>query len=481
MIADKLTIAHISDLHRTPDSPISNVVLLNSFIHDLDTYTVQGISKPDFLIVSGDIIQGGPTATDLVKQYDEANSFLTDLATQLFDGDKNRIILTPGNHDISWAESKASMEKILEKEIIEKNGDISSKILKQAFKINTNIKWSWNDRSFYRVNNKDTYNNRLSYFCQFYEKFYDGKRQYSVDPDKQFDIFDFEKEGITIIGYNSCFHNDHLNRAGMINPECIANTGTKLRELRKQGRLLLASWHHNTKGGPYDQDYMDGSFIKNLISYNVKIGFHGHQHRQEILREENNIIDGEMMLILIAGSICAGPSELPPGYNQQYNILELNRINNSEIKLTLYSRVKTPESSFDNPIWDKGTFNATATKFSTTLSHEKPTIPNLAKAEILLGNRKYEDAVDILELHDLNDPIVRRFLLECYEKLENYSKIFNKFSDPQNITECISLINAGIEIRDKTKTKQILNVEKIKHATDTSIIHLREQLKAKIK
>ncbi len=58
MKVDMLTIAHISDLHRSSDNSISNVALLNSLIHDIDAYTAQGIEKPDLLIVSGDIIQG---------------------------------------------------------------------------------------------------------------------------------------------------------------------------------------------------------------------------------------------------------------------------------------------------------------------------------------------------------------------------------------------------------------------------------------
>ena len=71
----------------------------------------------------------------------------------------------------------------------------------------------------------------------------------------------------------------------------------RLRELNEKGRFILATWHHNTKGKPYDQDYMDGTFIQNLIADNVRIGLHGHQHKLEIIREENNIIDNKVMHI----------------------------------------------------------------------------------------------------------------------------------------------------------------------------------------
>ncbi len=65
-------------------------------------------------------------------------------------------------------------------------------------------------------------------------------------------------------------------------------------------------------------------FFKNLISYGVNIGFHVHQHRNEVVRSESIIIDNEKIFVLSAGSLCAGPSELPTGYNPQYNILELS-------------------------------------------------------------------------------------------------------------------------------------------------------------
>lgn len=485
MKIDKLTIAHISDLHRSNDNPISNEALLNSLIRDMDTYIAEGISKPDILIVSGDIIQGSSNyekaATILVDQYSEALNFLNSLANALFNGDKSKIILVPGNHDMSWTESRNSMEKIEEKKVSDDDGHLKNNILQQAIQIDSNIKWSWSDRSFYQIVNKELYNNRFSYFCDFYQKFYDGVKSYSLEPNEQFDIFDFQEWGVSIIGFNSCFHNDHLNRAGSINPRCIAKVGLALRDLNKQGRLILATWHHNTKGAPYDQDYMDNSVIQNFIADNVKIGFHGHQHRLEVLRAENNIIDSNMMLLLSAGSLCAGPKELPTGYNQQYNLLELSRTNNEIIQLKVFSRVKTLLSSFENPIWEKGTFSSLVSEFTTNINHPKPNIPSLGKIEKLIGNKEYQIAQDILVEHDFNDSFVRILLLECYNQLENYNGIIERFSNPQNDAEAIALINASLETSNSTIYNQVYNTEYIKNSTDSSVAHLRNQLKGKTK
>ncbi len=62
--------------------------------------------SPDLIIVSGDIIQGvrsdapNPTA-QLREQYQEALEFLSALTDRFVGGDRNRVIVVPGNHDRS--------------------------------------------------------------------------------------------------------------------------------------------------------------------------------------------------------------------------------------------------------------------------------------------------------------------------------------------------------------------------------------------
>lgn len=476
MKIEKLTIVHISDLHRSPDNPISNASLLSSLLRDLDVCEADGMSKPDMLIVSGDIVQGDSDKAKFVKQYDEALEFLNQVAAELFSGNRSRVILVPGNHDVSWGDSSTSMEKIEEHELTDSNGALKREILMQANKANAAIKWSWPDRSFYRVTDKDLYNSRFCCFRDMYKEFYQGQKNYSLEPDNQFEVFDYEDLGVTIVGFNSCFNNDHLNRAGSINPKCIGEVGLKLRALRRQGRLILSTWHHNTKGGPFDRDYMDDAFLKSLISDGVKIGFHGHQHRNEVLRAESNIIDREMMFIISAGSLCAGPSYLPAGYSQQYNILELSRINAEKLQFRLFSREKTPDSSFDNPVWNVGIFGGSSTEYITEIEHSQPPVLELGKAERLLGEKRYQEVIGILERLDLEDPIVRKLLLESYNRLNKYIDIINNFSDPKNNEEIIALINAGIEDGDLRNIRKILDLNCIKEATDPSVIHIRDQL-----
>ena len=101
------TILHISDLHRSPTDPIENSTLLGSLLSDLDRYKLEAksIPAPDAAIVSGDIIKGvnlkfAGYADELTRQYDVAYNFLATLADRMFEGDRSKVVIVPGNHDV---------------------------------------------------------------------------------------------------------------------------------------------------------------------------------------------------------------------------------------------------------------------------------------------------------------------------------------------------------------------------------------------
>ena len=79
-----INILHVSDLHRDPFSPISNLTLLDSLKRDRDQHASPddlGISSLDLIVVNGDIIQGvrhgcGDAEAVLQRQYEEALEFL---------------------------------------------------------------------------------------------------------------------------------------------------------------------------------------------------------------------------------------------------------------------------------------------------------------------------------------------------------------------------------------------------------------------
>lgn len=475
----ELTIIHLSDIHRDRYDPISNDALFASIMLDIDKYQELQVKKPDLILLSGDIVRGvghDEAKNVLEKQYDEAFLFLDNLAQDLFDGDRKKIVIVPGNHDVNWLTSKQSMELIDDQNIISQEGLLKKEIYKQYIEHKSSIKWSWSERKFYKVKDIDLYNNRFLEFKNFYEQFYSiDEKNYSLDPESQVNIFDYPEFGITIVGLNSCFHNDHLSRAGGINPNCIAKLSLELREFKRKGRLIFALWHHNTSGGPYDVDYIDNTFIQNLIENDVKIGFHGHQHKQTIVKQEKNIIDDKSLLLVSAGSLCSGPNELPNGYRPQYNIININ-MQKSNVKLTFHSRVKSLDSTFDNPIWEAGDFGFKQKTYSHEIEHEMKTVNFLAEAEKLYGIKEYKKAADLLVKDDMNNPLVRKILIDCLSQIEDYDLIIRYFKEPITNEEVVYLLNAAIILKDISIINEIKNNNFIVQSKDSSVKHLLNQL-----
>ena len=285
-MAQNICILQISDLHRDPANPIRNGALLDSLENDRRRYTQESeckIRSPDVIIVTGDIIQGVKPGTDdpdskLNEQYDEALDFLERLADTLVGGDRERVVIVPGNHDASACHAMKSMKRV---DIISGR---KNDLVTQLFSPGSPLRWSWPDFELYEISDTTEYERRFAAFAAFYSKFYCGKRSYSLDPAKQFDIFDFPAFNVTIASFSSCFDNDILNKQGAIHPSCIADAGVRFREPELQDRLRIAVWHHNTEGLPARSDYMDPETLQNLIDRGFSLGFHGHQHRPQFLK-----------------------------------------------------------------------------------------------------------------------------------------------------------------------------------------------------
>ena len=485
---NKISLLQISDLHRGKDSPISNDALLASLISDRTKYTQTEkptIKVPDIIIVCGDIIRGSDNKEnldeDIHQQYDEAIEFLTGMANEFLDGNKEKIVLVPGNHDVSWKHSIDSMVKIDNKNIIDSNNQLKAEFLKNALNEKSNIRWSWKDLSFYSLNDTKTYDKRLEAFANFYNRFYEGIKSYSLIPEDQYEIFDFPELSISIVGFNSCYNNDHLKRVGDIHPDCIANSMLKLKKLTTKGRLLLSAWHHNTKGSPYDADYMDSSKLQNFIQADIALGFHGHQHRTEVVQEYNNTIEQKRIIVFSSGTLCGAPGELPTGQNQQYNIIEIDPAPETDknIKVTLHAREKTATSSFDNPIWTQGRIDSINVS-CINVSIPKPLQPTLSvsllEVETLIKEKQYIEARQKLLALDLNEPFVRSYLLSVVVETEDCDTAYTVFNPPRSSAEAVSLLSLLLQRNYRVKMAECIEQPSIKDSSDPTVSQLRSKI-----
>ena len=484
------SILHISDLHRSKGTEISNAALLSSLIDDYECYTrseTPRIKAPDLVIVSGDIIRGSTSTTrattEVSGQYDEAIAFLEAVCKHFLGGDKSRMVIVPGNHDVDWKFSHDSMMKLDPAKVLDA-GNVKAQILKDAINHQAKIRWSWKDISFYEITDNDMYLNRLKSYSDFYSRFYEGKRVFSLNSQEQFDIFDYPQFNITIVAFSSCYCNDHLRLAGDIHPDCIANANMKLREFKKKGRLILATWHHNTKGLPYDSNYMDASKLKNFISSGISLGFHGHQHKTELIHEYSDVFAKKKIVVFSAGTLCGGPNELPPGNNRQYNLIEIKEENAESVEVTLHVREKTDTSSFDNPIWTAGNID------SQLISHysvriDKPKGQELESVlidiESLMKRGKFEEAKsELLKLPFANE-FVRMFLLRCIIESNDFELAFKKYLPPLTDEECLTLLNYAIQYGTKEERIACVDAVKVYNSSSSLINELKNKLEALLK
>jgi hypothetical protein len=415
------------------------------------------------------------------KQYKEALELLESITRDFLGGDKSRVVIIPGNHDICWTYSKQSMKRI-DVDLSGNDKDKLKLLVNNYFNYSPATRWSWRDLSFYEIIDQAIYNDRLKLFCEFYTKFYEGKRNYSLLPHEQYDIFDYPDFGITVVGFNSCYENDHLNGSGKIHPDCIGHVGNVLRSFRDKGRLLIAAWHHNIRGLPLQSDYMDSRIIKNLIDFGFSLGFHGHQHKSEVVDDYFRYKENRKITVISAGTLCGGPDQLPNGESRQYNLLEIDLTNNSA---KLHSREMMKNSAFEVPVWGPGRIE-TINQSYLDIQLQQPSKPKpqtykmLSVATDHIKNKDFQEALSILSQLDFTNDFVRGSVLECYVGLEHDEKIIQHFSPPKNAAEAIHLINALWNMKKIPELKVILNHDVVKNADDPSLVQIKNKFLSRI-
>ena len=479
-----VSILQISDLHRDPANPIRNDTLLTSLDNDRSRYTRNGdpvIGLPDIVIISGDIIQGVQPGTPdadakLATQHGEALDFLGQLTERFVGGDRRRVVIVPGNHDVSACHFVDSLSRV---DIVP---DRKKQLVSQLFSQESPLRWSWSDLELFKITDPQKYAERLAPFATFYEQFYAGRRKYSLDPSEQFDIFDFPEFGLTIVGFSSCFNNDIFNKPGAIHPGCIAAASTRLRDRQFDGRLRLAVWHHNTEGLPMQADYMDPGILQNLIDSGFSLGFHGHQHRPQFLDTRFRYGGDRRITVISAGTLCGSASFR---FGRAYNIVELDTEGQT-------GRLHLREMQNDDlrlPIWGcrslpPGTANFLAFEYDPP--PEPLTRPDrntfaLLEAQKLYEQGEYQKAAEILDDLEAKDDLARPLLLECLRKLGDTAKIIARFDPPASPNEAICLMDALWAEGGRDRLRALLAEPVVADSADLSVIEMRIKYSARFK
>lgn len=475
-----VNILHISDLHRDKGSRLTTSSLLESLRLDCERYESEGIQAPDLAIVSGDIVYGvsndevGSEAM-LAAQYDEAHDFLVRLADMFFTGNRERVVLVPGNHDVSHSH----VLRATAAEEIPAEREKRSLVARQLAAEGVIWRWVWSDFSLRRVTDSDLYLRRMEPFARFFERFYEGQRTYSLDPTQQFSVHDFQDLSLIVIGLSSCCDNDLFNRSGRIHPDCVAGATRAVSDSVRKGRIPLAVWHHNLSGGPRDSDYVDADFLQSLLDGGFVLGLHGHQHRPQFLEHRFTADQKRALSVISAGTLCGGPHSLPAGRMRAYNLITLDPPSRTG---ALHVR-EMRNSEFSLPVWGAAhvaEFGGATMAFKLNMRpHQEFAMEAASDANELLRVGNAAGALSLVRPHSENE-YARRLTVDALTQLQDWEGIRQFCAPPRSNAETVALCEALYEVGDKAALQTLVESDAVMHSPDVAVRQSAEQARIRL-
>lgn len=464
---NKISILHISDLHKNEGDNFMD--LYQSMTEDCDCYIKQGILRPNIIVVSGDLIRGGKS-DEIKTQYDEVKSFLEKLTMYFLDNDKSRIVIVPGNHDVDWNVSKKLMTPIANG--TQEEQENYKKMLKLFLQEKTKkVRWNWDDQKLYSFEDDEMYNTRFQLFSEFYKAFY-GDRSYSLTPSEQCAIFDMPVYNICFVGFNSCYLNDHVNKVGQILPACVTWAKQQMKEIVKQGRVLVAVWHHNVSGRPMVSNYLDSRILNPIIDMGIHIALHGHQHYSGVVEEYHNAFKSGKLLMFSTGSLYGATEALSYGASRQYNILEMEKVNET-LKLTVHLREDNNTSEYGIPTWGKGIIKEIgASSWESILPYPAQPLDEERLSDFInhgLETGDYTDAIEMLRKKADEDSCMRKRMLDLMMKGRRYNEIISYIGDPKTDEDALFVIKAACELNEKNINDKVKALRGVKDSNNAQI------------
>ena len=316
------SILHISDLHRSKEEPIDNDSLLAALLADRARYAgeVPQIPPVGAIVVSGDLIQGTQIGAanwqqSMKDQYAVAEGFLSALCNRFLDGDRERMVLIPGNHDVCWNTSHQAMERV-------SDGNYPDNLYRALIEPDSSYRWCWKTRALFRIKDMEIYEQRMNYYWDFVESFYKNvDLPLSIDRTRGFQLFELCDRRIIVVAFDSIAGNDCFCYSGALPRGAVGKCVIALQDSHRSYDLQIAVWHHSIQGPPTHSNYMDASQVHEMIGHGFQLGLHGHQHIAGTQTQLVHLDKDHSMAVVSAGSLCAGNRELPRGVNRQYNLI----------------------------------------------------------------------------------------------------------------------------------------------------------------
>ena len=449
------SILHISDLHRSSEDPVDNNSLLAALLVDSDRYAGETprIPLPSAIVVSGDLIQGAqigaPSWQQSMKdQYAVADRFLTGLCERFLGGDRSRIVLIPGNHDVCWNTSRLAMERIPDPEY-------PKNIYGQLIKPDSVYRWSWSEQALFRIADTSAYEQRMGYYWDFVESFYkDVNLPMSLDRARGFQFFEFCDRRIGVSAFESITGNDCFGYSGALPRGAVGRCAMALRDSGRSYDLKIAVWHHSIQGLPTRSDYMDVSQVQEMIGHSFQLGLHGHQHIAGTQTQFIHLDQSWSMAVVSAGSLCAGAGEMPLGVNRQYNIIVIDE---DFMAARIHVREMAEGEQFTrkrNGAFSEGFVEVSWQPSTDIMGRQSdPQADNVRHATIVaeaaLHDGRPYDVVQALRDVDISSAsYARKLMIDALVLQRDWPSLAGVLKNPSTVEEIVTLISALVEINN---------------------------------
>lgn len=294
-IKDMLRILHISDIHIKSEKEAK--VYRSQLETDLKKELK--INRLDYMVISGDIANYSN-----VDDYNAAFDFIDGIVKH-FGLDSSRIIIVPGNHDLSWDSSEDAYLFYPKRKLL---ASPPEDLIIPAGEAGALIR------------DDEKYPERFRNFSNFYKRLH-GSDDYPLDPDKQGLVYFHTNDSILFLTLNSSWEVDHyFTKRISINTEALANALDQIRKDKYDKWLKIAVWHHPLTGS---EGIKNHHFIQQLAVNGFKVVLHGHIHEasEGFYKYDNN----RNVHLVGAGTFGAPIRQQTPGIPLQYNLLSFDQ------------------------------------------------------------------------------------------------------------------------------------------------------------
>ena len=363
-------------------------------------------------------------------QYREVGDFLEELSEEFLDGNRSRMVIVPGNHDVHWRRSLDGMKPI---------DPCPDGIATKALRPISGLRWRWADRHAYEISDHELYESRLQHFRRFRQAFYAGVEPSPFSEDEDLLFIEYPDLDLAVAGFSSWHGNDCLCHVGEIASTSLALS--QKRVARSSMAMAVAVWHHSIAGGPRSHDYMDQRVVHRLIDFGFTVGLHGHQHYPGAAPFELRLPNLTAMAVVGAGSLAVGDNELPMGERRQFNVVVIDPARES---ITVNVRGMSAAGVFTGSHRDDFGGN-TFIELNLPVDRSGGRGPTdwqpLDEAMTAVAERRFEDALELAgRMPPSRQTEKRRIEIESLRGLGRHQQLIEVLDPPLTANELVELI-----------------------------------------